>query len=192
MADPRPATESGPEFLRRLRAQGLHTPVILLTDAGGYDLDLRAMQAGAADCLSRSELSPTLLERVVRYAIVRARDQAALRASESQARHMGETAQGLIESSLDIIVSVDLQRRVVEFNRAAEQAFGYARDEIVGQPVDRLYADAADGQRVYETIRETGRFEGEIVNRRKNEETFPATLSATWLTNPAGESIGVM
>jgi PAS domain S-box-containing protein len=192
LLDQRLGAASGLDFLRGLQSHGVLTPVILLTDSGGYDVDLQAMQAGAADYVVKGDLAPTLLERVVRYAIVRARDQAALRESESRARHMAETAQGLIDSSLDIIVSVDLQRRVVEFNRAAERAFGYARDEIVGQSVDVLYSESADGQRVYDTIRGTGRFEGEIQNRRKDGGTFPATLSATWLTSPAGESIGVM
>jgi PAS domain S-box-containing protein len=192
LLDHRAGSANAFDLLREFQSRGLRTPVIVLTDGGGYDVDLQAMQAGAADCVVRTELAPALLERVVRYAIVRTRDQAALRESEARARHMAETAQGLIDSSLDIIVSVDLQRRVVEFNRAAERAFGCARDEIVGQPVDLLYSEAADGQRVYETIRQTGRFEGEIQNRRKDGSTFPATLSATWLTNPAGESIGVM
>ena len=50
----------------RLHAQ---TPIILLTGRGNREIDLSAMQAGAADFLDKSCLNPTLLERSIRYAI---------------------------------------------------------------------------------------------------------------------------
>jgi len=48
---------------------------------------------------------------------------------------------GVRRESLDMIVSVDTKRRVIAFNRAAQQAFGYQPDEVLGQPVHMLYAD---------------------------------------------------
>lgn len=192
LLDNRPGTIDRLEWLRTQLSRDRVTPVILMAAAPGYDLDLQAMQAGAAEYIVKPELTAPLLERSVRYAIVRARDEAALRESEARARHMAEYAQGLIESSLDIIVSVDLQRRIVEFNRASEQAFGYARAEIVGQSVDRLYADANESARMNETIRRVGLFEGEVLNRRKDGSVFPSFLSATWLKSLTGEAIGIM
>lgn len=44
----------------------------------------------------------------------------------------------ILESSLDCIVAMDDGGLVVEFNRAAEQTFGYRSDEAVGRPVAEL------------------------------------------------------
>jgi diguanylate cyclase (GGDEF)-like protein/PAS domain S-box-containing protein len=49
--------------------RGIKAPVILLTGQGSYNIDLAAMEAGAADYLVKSELNLSLLERSIRYAI---------------------------------------------------------------------------------------------------------------------------
>ena len=48
-----------------------------------------------------------------------------LEASRSRLRN-------IFESSLDMIISVDRERRITEFNGAAERTFGYRRDEVLG------------------------------------------------------------
>jgi two-component system, cell cycle sensor histidine kinase and response regulator CckA len=44
----------------------------------------------------------------------------------------------ILESALDCLVTMDHQGRVVEFNPAAEQVFGYRRDQALGQPMAEL------------------------------------------------------
>ena len=62
---------------------------------------------------------------------------------ESQALSAAITA-----SALDSIIVLDEGGRVVEFNPAAEQTFGYKRTEAIGQPISELVAppgsDAAE------------------------------------------------
>ena len=41
----------------------------------------------------------------------------------------------ILESALDCIITMDHHGRVVEFNPAAEQTFGYARAEVIGRQV---------------------------------------------------------
>lgn len=43
-----------------------------------------------------------------------------------------------LEQSIIAIVSIDLQNNVTFFNRAAEQLWGYSRDEVLGQNVSKL------------------------------------------------------
>lgn len=66
-------SENGLDLIRQAVSEGYNLPFILLTGRGNYDVDLEAMQAGAVDYLAKNEANPTLLERVIRYAIERYR-----------------------------------------------------------------------------------------------------------------------
>ncbi len=100
-------------------------------------------------------------------------------------------AESLVRSSLDMIISVDLDRRIIEFNPAAEAAFGYRRDEMLGKPVDVLYADPVSGSKLSRQAA-LARFQGEVRNRRKNGETFFCYVSACPLHDAQGNVIGLM
>jgi diguanylate cyclase (GGDEF)-like protein/PAS domain S-box-containing protein len=115
----------------------------------------------------------------------RKRAEEALRASEQYAR-------SIIDSSLDMIITVDRDRRIVEFNQAAQGAFGYSHTEVLGQHVSLLYADREECQAVHQTTFEEGKVVREIFNRRKNGEIFPSLLSAAVMRDAKGELIGVV
>src|SRR5713226_6443292 len=56
----------------------------------------------------------------------RTRAEEALRESEARKR-------AILESALDCIISIDHEGRIIEFNAAAEKAFGYHRAEVLGK-----------------------------------------------------------
>lgn len=114
------------------------------------------------------------------------------RQAKDEAEKSRNYARNLIESSLDMIIAVDPNRRIMEFNRAARETFGYSKEEVLGQHIDMLYADPADGQMAHDEARRTGGFTGEILNRKKSGETFPAFLAASVLREPNGRFVGVM
>jgi PAS domain S-box-containing protein len=111
---------------------------------------------------------------------------------EEKLKAAREYAQNIIDSSNDMIISVDNDRRIVEFNLAAEKNFGYRKEEVLGKHVNMLYKDPEDGNMQSKVIRDSGKMVGEIINLRKDGTTFPAFLSATVLKNAAGEVIGIM
>jgi two-component system sensor histidine kinase/response regulator len=71
--------ETGLDFLRAAIQNGVKVPIILMTGQGGRKIDIEAMNLGAADYLSKDEISSALLERTIRYTIERARHVAQLR-----------------------------------------------------------------------------------------------------------------
>jgi len=115
-----------------------------------------------------------------------------LRESEEKLRTALEYSRYLIDSSLDMIISVDQKRRIVEFNKAAQRIFGYNKEEVLGKSVDLLYADSEEGLKAHNTAKKTGRFSAEIINKRKNGEMFPSILSASILQDKKGEFLGIM
>jgi len=102
----------------------------------------------------------------------RKRAEEALKQSEGYARN-------LIDSSLDMIIAVDNKRRITELNSAAEKVFGYQREEVLGKHVNLLYTDAKEGLSVHKKTVMNGHHVQEVLNRRKNGETFPSMLSSS-------------
>jgi len=49
--------------------------------------------------------------------------------------------EGIVESSADIIITVNPAGMIQTFNTGAETALGYARAEVIDQPIEKLFAD---------------------------------------------------
>jgi len=181
---------SAPQALKLLQARDLDVPFIVVSGSIGEDVAVKVMKTGANDYLMKDNLArlAAAVEREVREAAgrhERRQAEASLRASQEYARN-------IIDSSLDMIISVDMERRIIEFNRAAEQTFGYRREEVLGRHVNMLYADENEGLQVHSTTMENGRCVQDVANRRQNGEDFSSMLSASVLRDTRGEVVGVM
>ena len=84
----------------------------------------REMQ-GIAERQAALEVLHTQIERQVEVRTAELRESESLKAS-------------IITTALDAIVTIDHQGRVIEFNPAAEEIFGYSKNETVGQLLDEL------------------------------------------------------
>ncbi|HEX8437444.1 response regulator [Archangium sp.] len=82
LLDYRLGATTGLELLSQLRRRGWRGPVILLTGLGDDEIDQQALEAGADDFLVKSQLTPTLLERAIRYALQHSRTRETLRRSQ--------------------------------------------------------------------------------------------------------------
>jgi len=63
----------GLELMQEAVSRGAMTPIVFFTGHGTYDLNLEVMSKGAADWLTKGELSATLLERSIRQTMERQR-----------------------------------------------------------------------------------------------------------------------
>ena len=79
---------TGLDLLREVLARGCRTPIILLTGNDDREIDVKAMEAGAADYLVKGQFGGPLLERSIRYAmgfaVERQQTLEALRRSEER------------------------------------------------------------------------------------------------------------
>ena len=74
------------------------------------------------------------------------RERRGRQAADREVRRAETRVGHVIEAAMDPIVTIDAEQRIVVFNAAAEQAFGWRRDRVLGQPLDVLipqrYRDA--------------------------------------------------
>ena len=89
---------TGVELLREAKLLGCRAPILILTGAGDREVDLEAMQAGAADYLDKSQLTAALLERSIRYAIERRRAEERQRDSDQLVAALQRTEAQLQEA----------------------------------------------------------------------------------------------
>lgn len=96
LVDYRLGRESGIDLIRESVRQGCTTPMILLTGRDDYAVDLEAMQAGAADYVTKASLGAPLLERVVRYALERHRTLRDAQVSQGRYRQLADNFPGIV------------------------------------------------------------------------------------------------
>jgi PAS domain S-box-containing protein len=172
--------------LQVLHERDLDIPFLVVGDVR-LEVVIECIRHGAVDYVPRDRLAHLgeTVEGALEEKSRRRLSQNALKASQDYAR-------SIIESSLDMIIAVDRDRKIIEFNRAAEETFGYRREQVLGKSIDILYADPPAGVAINKTTTAKGRLVQEIYNRRKNGEIFPSYLSASVLTDPQGNQIGLM
>jgi PAS domain S-box-containing protein len=100
--------------------------------------------------------------------------------------------QNMIDSSINMIITTDINNNISEFNPAAEQTFKLSKREVIGKKIDILYADKKEFEKVLNTIQQQGYFKGEIQNRAADGRVFTSYLTATQIKNKKGEVVGYM
>lgn len=94
--------------------------------------------------------------------------------------------QAILDTARDAIICIDSSAHVTLFNRAAEEIFGYAAAEVIGQNVRMLMPEPYRGEhdgyitdyRATAVPKAIGRIR-EVQAQRKNGETFPIELSVS-------------
>jgi PAS domain S-box-containing protein len=89
-----------------------------------------------------------------------------------------------VDNAVEGFVTIDENHHVIFFNKAAEQIFGYSKEEVLGRDLDEIMSPACsknhrEAVARYVETRTPSRIghENEMVARRKNGETFPVLIS---------------
>jgi PAS domain S-box-containing protein len=112
---------------------------------------------------------------------------------EESARHRAtiEKLENVLQYSMDLIVATDLEGRITDFNRSAEKSLGYRRDEMLGEPLTRIYTSAGERSDFLSRLRGHGRIDDRTATMRARDGSgrlFDLTVSV--VRNELGEVVG--
>jgi diguanylate cyclase (GGDEF)-like protein/PAS domain S-box-containing protein len=127
------------EAIALLKDRDIDIPFLVVSEALGEEAVVRAMKAGAQNCVPRPSLVSLcpILERELREAQNRRERRSAQRAlSESELRF-----RALAQSAPDAILIVDTAGTILFANRAAEPLFGHPAAALIGQDANSLIPD---------------------------------------------------
>ncbi len=114
------------------------------------------------------------------------RDVSERRHADAQLR----LAAAVFDCTQEGIIVTDAQRRILKVNRAFSTISGYPAEEVLGREPSLQQSGRHDAHfyaRMWQTLSSTGQWQGEVWNRRKNGEVYPAWENISQIKNAAGE-----
>ena len=167
--------ETGDAAATKLLSEFMQTrgavPFILLTEQADERAVAEIIQAGAYDCVERSQLNGANLVRTIRCAL-------SLHATQRQQHRAEESLRKLscaVEQSADTILITNSEGIIEYVNPAFEALTGYRQDEVVGKTPAILKSGQqppALYRELWETIRSGNVYRSVLVNRKKSGEVY--------------------
>lgn len=102
-------------------------------------------------------------------------------------------AAAVFESTRDGILITDVRAEILAVNPAFCRISGYSAEELVGRNAAMLkshYHEPAFYRALAQTLRETGQWQGELYNRRKDGELYPQWLNISGIYDASGQLRG--
>jgi PAS domain S-box-containing protein len=164
--------KTGLDLIRFTLDKGIEAPIILLTGLGSHEVDIKAMEMGAADYLVKGEMDAEKLERSIRYSVEQNNILKKLKASEKKFR-------SIFENSYDVIYVSNQHGDILDINKSGERLFGYSIDELRKMNASQLYENPAERIRFLDAINRTGSFSNfEVILKDKFGNRKICTLTA--------------
>ncbi|MGD9849716.1 MAG: ATP-binding protein [Nitrospirales bacterium] len=120
----------GNESIQALHNQAPQIPIIILSGSKETALPFQIVEGGIQDYIEKNRADGELLAHAIRYAIERKKSEKALLASKAEIEQ-------LLASISYVLIGVDEQDRVIQWNLTAEKVFGRGASEILGSPFCR-------------------------------------------------------
>lgn len=99
--------------------------------------------------------------------------------------------ESIIANNWDAIVFANMDGVVEYTNDAANKLYGYKKGELIGKNVDIFNSHLSHNtDEIVEEITAKGRWDGELIQRKKDNSTFDALLSVQLIMNNKGVPIG--
>jgi len=174
------------QLLSEALRSGVPVPFILLTEEADENTVAEIIEAGAWDCLSKSQLNGVNLARTLRTTL-------ALHSLRRDQALAGESLRKLsqaVEKSADLVMITNRDGIIEYVNPAFEALTGYRPEEVWGRSPNILKS-GEQGPEVYQEMWQTilggNVFRGIFVDRKKNGELFYLEQSICPVRNSAGK-----
>jgi PAS domain S-box-containing protein len=173
---------SGAVALSRAQASCPEVPFIFVSGHIGEDRAIESLKNGATDYVLKDRLSR--LGPVVRRALTESEDRRKRREAEALLSDRRAEADLVLEHTLDAVITISTEGRVTGWNSQAERTFGWAREEVLGRPLEEFFfPPAARGFATSEN--------GPVLDRRielpalhKKGFELPVEMTVTRITAP--------
>jgi PAS domain S-box-containing protein len=101
--------------------------------------------------------------------------------------------EGILKSSDDMIITTDLESRIVEFNPGAEKILGFDADEVHGRPIGDLWEHAEERERIMAQVRTGSGIRNYVTRlRTKSGELRDISLTLSVLRDGEGVTHGTI
>ncbi|MGK2948438.1 MAG: EAL domain-containing protein [Acidimicrobiales bacterium] len=106
-----------------------------------------------------------------------------------------ELATGIRTDVAEAVMVADTDLRILSFNAAAEELYGWREDEVRGRSSMEVLPwlrDDATARRAHEAFQRDGRWNGEVVQRCRDGSTVTVRSSSTLLRDSGGTPVGII
>ncbi len=164
-------------------------PVIFMSAMNESDSKLKAFEIGAADYIIKPFQRQEVLARVNTHISLNRQQQQLKQQNqrlqqEIKQRQKAEDelrlAAAVFETASEAIVVSDEFNRIITVNPAFTQITGYAKEDVVGQNPSVLNSGRQQAdfyKNMWHILQDTGRWQGEIWNKRKDGSDYAEWLS---------------
>jgi PAS domain S-box-containing protein len=181
---------SGALALAETRRRCPDTPFILVTGAVTEDRAIEILTGGAKDYVMKNRLSR--LAPAVRRAFTEAGEHRARKEAEEELRVASLYSRSLLEASLDPLVTISPDGKVMDVNKATEEATGVSRDQIIGNDFADYFTEPEKARAGYEKAFSNGSLKDfPLVLRHISGRITDVLYNATTYKNEKGEIQGI-
>jgi two-component system cell cycle sensor histidine kinase/response regulator CckA len=173
------------KLLVELLHSGRTVPFIVLTEHADENAVAEIIQAGASDCVEKSQLTGANLLRTIRCTL-------SLHSTQQQRQVAEESLRKLscaVEQSADTILITNSEGIIEYVNPAFERLTGYSQKEAVGQTPGILTSGQqapALYRELWENISIDNVYHSIVVNRKKNGELYYVDESISPIRDASG------
>jgi two-component system NtrC family sensor kinase len=121
------------------------------------------------------------------------KDITARKRAERELQETKDYLNAIVENAPDMIITTNLEKKMVSFNRGAEKILGYHRQEVLGHHIETLYVEPGERQALAKYLdSQTGSVNYETQLRSKDGRVVDIDLTLSHLKNKDGQVIGTL
>jgi PAS domain S-box-containing protein len=123
--------------LIRSRKRSRTTPILFLTGYKNEEHLFRGYDLGAVDFLFKP-IVPEILQSKVAVFVELSKNSILLKRQTEELRRAEAGMRAVLEAAPEAMIIFDSENRIRSVNSEAERLFGFARSEVIGQPIGQL------------------------------------------------------